>query len=275
MAKARVALGQFQPNTDKEGNLQRMLALHREAAAAGADLVVFPEIAMFTADDPTVDVRPVAEPLDGPFVTRLQEAAANEGVAIVAGMFESAPTAVGKVHNSAVAIATDGAVLGAYRKIHMFDAFGFRESDHDEPGDGRLLLFSLAGVRFGVTICYDLRFPELFRALAERGADAILLPTAWAHGRLKELHLSTLARARAIENTVYFAASDQTGGGMSGNSELIDPMGVTVASIGEGEGLAVGTVDTDRVAEVRRKLPSLQHVRHDIYDTWRRVPEPV
>ncbi len=275
MAKARVALGQFHAGTDKEANLQRMLALHAEAAAAGADLVVFPEVAMFTSVDLKVDVVSVAEPLEGPFVTRLQEAAAGARVAIVAGMYESAPSSAGKVYNTAVAVGTDGALLGAYRKIHMFDAFGFRESDHDQPGDGELLLFTLAGVRFGVTICYDLRFPELFRALAERGADAILLPTAWAHGRLKELHLSTLARARAIENTVFFAAADQTGAAMTGNSELIDPMGVTVASIGEGEGIAVGAVDTDRVAEVRRKLPSLQHVRHDIYDTWRRVPEPV
>jgi deaminated glutathione amidase len=275
MAKARVALGQFQAGTDKEANLQRILALHAEAAGSGADLVVFPEVAMFTTVDPNVDIVSVAEPLDGPFVTRLREAALRHDAAIVAGMYESGSAGARKVHNTAVAIGTDGALLGAYRKIHMFDAFGFRESDHDQPGDGELLLFTLAGVRFGVTVCYDLRFPELFRALAERGADTILLPTAWAHGRLKELHLATLARARAIENTVYFAAADQTGAGMTGNSELIDPMGVTVASIGEAEGLAIGTVDTDRIAEVRRKLPSLQHVRHDIYDTWRRVPEPV
>jgi deaminated glutathione amidase len=275
MAKARVALGQFGAGTDKEANLQRILALHAEAAASGADLVVFPEVAMFTTVDHTFDIVPVAEPLDGPFVTRLREAAVRNGAAIVAGMYESGPAGARKVHNTAVAIGTDGALLGAYRKIHMFDAFGFRESDHDQPGDGELLLFTLAGVRFGVTVCYDLRFPELFRALAERGADVILLPTAWVHGHLKELHLSTLSRARAIENTVYFAAADQTGAGYSGNSELIDPMGATVASIGEAEGLAIGTVDTDRVAEVRRKVPSLQHVRHDIYDTWRRVPAPV
>ncbi len=275
MAKARVALGQFLATTDKEANLRRMLELHAEAAAAGADLAVFPEVAMFTTDEGAFDVTSIAEPLDGPFVTRLREAAARVGAGVVAGMYESLPAVPGKAHNTAVAIGPDGTLLGAYRKIHMFDAFGFRESDHNQPGDGDLVLFTIAGVRFGLTICYDLRFPELYRALAERGADAILLPTAWAHGRLKELHLSTLARARAIENTVYFAAADQTGAAMSGNSELIDPMGVTVASIGEVEGVAVGTVDTERVAEVRRKLPSLSHVRHDIYDTWRRVPEPV
>ena len=275
MATAKVALGQFQATTDKGANLQRMLALHAEAAAAGADLAVFPEVAMFTTEDRTFDVTSIAEPLDGPFVTRLREAAVRAGTGVVAGMYESLPSVPGKTHNTAVAIGPDGTLLGAYRKVHMFDAFGYQESAHNQPGDGDLVLFTIAGVRFGLTICYDLRFPELYRALAERGAEVILLPTAWAHGRLKELHLSTLARARAIENTVYFAAADQTGAAMSGNSELIDPMGVTVASIGEVEGLAVGTVDTERVAEVRRKLPSLSHVRHDIYDTWRRVAEPV
>jgi len=275
MATAKVALGQFQATTDKGANLQRMLALHAEAAAAGADLAVFPEVAMFTTEDRTFDLTSIAEPLDGPFVTRLREAAVRAGTGVVAGMYESLPSVPGKTHNTAVAIGPDGTLLGAYRKVHMFDAFGYQESAHNQPGDGDLVLFTIAGVRFGLTICYDLRFPELYRALAERGAEVILLPTAWAHGRLKELHLSTLARARAIENTVYFAAADQTGAAMSGNSELIDPMGVTVASIGEVEGLAVGTVDTERVAEVRRKLPSLSHVRHDIYDTWRRVAEPV
>jgi len=274
MAKARVALGQFRSIADKEANLRRMLALHADAAAAGADLVVFPEVAMFTDETMTTDLAPVAEPLDGPFVTRLREAAARAGVGIVTGMYEPAPEPA-KPYNIAVAIGTDGELLGAYRKIHMFDAFGFKESDHNRPGDGELLLFTIGGVRFGVTICYDLRFPELFRELAERGADVILLPTAWVGGHLKELQLSTLGRARAIENTVYFAAADQTGAGMAGSSELFDPMGVTVASIGESEGLAMGTVDTERVAEVRRKVPSLQHVRHDIYGTWRRVPEPV
>lgn len=275
MARARVALGQFHAIADKETNLQRMLALHQEAATAGADLVVFPEMAMYTDDDPRAEFGGVAESLDGPFVQRLREGAARRGTGIVAGMYETAPGDGAKTYNTAVAIGTDGGLIGAYRKIHMFDAFGFRESDQNQPGDGELLLFTLAGVRFGVTICYDLRFPELFRALAERGAEALLLPTAWAHGRLKELQLSTLSRARAIENTVYFAAADQTGGSVSGNSELIDPMGVTVASIGEAEGLAIGVVDTERVVEVRRRVPSLQHVRHDIYDTWRRVPEPV
>ncbi|MGH7911858.1 MAG: carbon-nitrogen hydrolase family protein [Candidatus Dormibacteraceae bacterium] len=275
MARVKLGFGQLQASGDKDANLGRIVGMVHEAAVAGADLVVFPELAMFHVDDPAVDRQPFAEPLDGRFVTGLREAARRERVGVVCGLLESAPQIPGKVFNSAVALDRGGALLGVYRKIHMFDAFGHRESDRNQPGDGELLLFDLGGVRFGVTICYDLRFPELFRALAERGAEVILLPTAWVHGRLKELHLATLARARAIENTVYFAAADQVGGLFSGNSELIDPMGVTVASIGETEGVIVGAVDTDRVAEVRAKLPTLQHLRHDIYDRWRRVPEGV
>ncbi|MGH7910820.1 MAG: carbon-nitrogen hydrolase family protein [Candidatus Dormibacteraceae bacterium] len=274
MATVRIALGQFTGGEDKRRNLERMLAQTEEAAGAGARLVCFPEVAMALLEDPKADRWAVAETLDGPFVAALREGARRNRIAIVAGIMERSEQP-GKVYNSALALGPDGGDLGVYRKVHLFDAFGERESDHHQPGAGDLLLFDLDGARFGVTICYDLRFPELFRALAERGADAILLPTAWMHGRLKELHLSTLSRARAIENTVYFAAADLTNGVTSGNSELIDPMGVTVAAIGEEEGLVVGTVDTERVARVRAKVPTLTHVRPDLYAQWLRVPEAV
>lgn len=274
MTKLRVALGQFQAGPEKPANFERMVKLAEDAKAAGAELVVFPELAMVYLPESESRV-PYAEPLSGPFVSGLRETAQRLGIAIVAGVIEPAEAASARVYNTAVAIGSDGGLIGSYRKIHMFDAFGYRESDRHQPGDGKLLMFQISGVTFGVTICYDLRFPDLFRALAERGADVILLPTAWAHGRLKELHLSTLARARAIENTVYFAAADQVGATHTGNSELIDPMGVTVASLGEIEGLVVGEVDSERVAAVRAKLPTLAHIRHDVYRTWQQVPEEV
>lgn len=275
MAKLSIALGQFEATTDKAANLQRILELHAEAASAGAKLVVFPEAAMFmdAADD--VDLAEVAEPLSGPFVSRLQEAAAKSGVAVVAGMCEPVPGGASKVYNTAVAVGVAGELLGTYHKVHLFDAFGYRESDQYQPGTGKLLVFSLGDVRFGVAICYDLRFPEVFRALADRGAEVLLLPTAWVHGRLKEQQLSTLARARAIENSAYFATADQTGRTSSGNSELIDPMGVTISSIGECEGLAVGTVDTSRIAEVRASIPTLQQMRPEVYKLWRQARGPL
>lgn len=269
-ARLSIAVGQFEAGPEKADNLALMVDMAGRARAAGADLVVFPEVGMVDAGDR----RPAdfAEPADGPFVTALGEAARREGIAIVAGILEAREAADGKVYNTAVALAPEGRLIGKYRKVHMYDAFGYRESDRNQPGDGDLLLFELGGMRLGVAICYDLRFPELFRALAERGAEVILLPTAWAHGRLKELHLATLVRARAIENTVYFVAADQVGGRHTGNSMVIDPMGVTVASLGEEEGLLVAEVDTARLHAVRAKLPTLLHLRPDVYQGWMRAP---
>lgn len=266
----RIAVGQFEAGGDKAANLGRMVEMTGRAEDAGADLVVFPEVAMVDVGDR----RPaeLAEPVDGPFVTELAAAARRHRIAVMAGILESRDAADGRVHNTVVVLGPDGSPIGTYRKVHMYDAFGYRESDRNQPGEGALLTFELGGVRLGVAICYDLRFPELFRALAERGAQVILLPTAWAHGRLKELHLETLARARAIENTVYFVAADQVGGKYTGNSMVIDPMGVVVASLGEEDGLLVGDVDTARVDAVRAKLPTLQHLRPDVYESWRRAP---
>jgi deaminated glutathione amidase len=262
----QIALAQLEVSADKRANLDRMLDMTSAAARAGAELVVFPEHAMANAD-PTTGPAGLAEPIDGPFVQALVAAARRHGIAIVAGVLESTPSGE-RAYNAAVAIGPDGDMLGSYRKIHLYDAFGYRESTAHEPGSGDLLVFTLGGVRFGVAICYDLRFPELFRELVAHGAQAILLPTNWAGGVLKEFHWRTLVCARAIENTVFVAAADQVGGVSAGCSMLVDPMGVVVASAGETETLVTGAIDADRIEAVRRKLPSLQHMRPDIYRHW-------
>src|SRR5207302_8520882 len=179
------------------------------------------------------DLAPVAEPLDGPFVTALGDGARRHGIAVVAGVFEPAPGPDGRVLNTVVALGRDGAQLGAYRKIHLYDAFGYRESDRIRPGDGETLLFALDGVTFGVETCYDVRFPELTRHLAARGAEVVLLPAAWVPGPLKEAHWEVLVRARAIESTVYVAAAGLAAPRFTGSSLLADPMGVAVVRAGE------------------------------------------
>jgi predicted amidohydrolase len=123
-------------------------------------------------------------------------------------------------------------------------------------------------MRFGAMKCYDLRFPELARRLVAEGAEALLLPAAWLHGVLKENHLSTLACARAIENTSYFCVADMVGGSYSGNSMIVDPMGVIVAAGGETEALLYADLAADRVASVRAKLPSVANRRPDVYAAW-------
>ena len=175
----------------------------REAAEQGADLAVFPEATQVRFGS---DLRAAAEPLDGPFCSGLAAAAKDTGVALVAGVFEPAPD--GRVYNTAVAFDGRGELVASYRKLHLFDAFGHRESELVAPGSA-LVVCTLAGVRAGLEICYDVRFGELSRALAAAGASLLVLPAAWAAGPVKEEHWVTLVRARAIENTVWVAAVGQ------------------------------------------------------------------
>src|SRR6266508_1565945 len=152
---------------------------------------------------PGEPLAPVAEPLDGPFAATLGNLARKHRMVIVAGMLESIQGSSTHVHNTVIAVGPDGDLLGAYRKLHLFDAFGYRESSTIRPGDGQTLLFQHAGFRFGVLTCYDLRFPELARELIDQGAGVLVVPAAWVQGPLKEDHWVTLARSRAIENTSY------------------------------------------------------------------------
>ncbi len=261
----RVALAQFTAGPDKEANLDRMAGITAEAAGAGAALMLFPECAM--AHLPDRPLTPAAEPVDGPFVRGLAAAARRHRVAVVAGIFEAIPGA-DHVFNTVVALDAAGARLGTYRKLHMYDAFGFRESDRMRAGDGDTLLFTVAGTVFGVQTCYDVRFPEFSRHLAASGAEVILLPSAWVHGLLKESHWEVLVRARAIENTVYVAAAGQAGRSFTGSSMLVDPMGVAVARAGDVDALLVGEVDGERIRSVRRRNPSLENARPDVYARW-------
>jgi deaminated glutathione amidase len=274
----RVALSQLPISSAPQVNLGRVRAAAASAAAQGAQLAVFPE---GTQARFSVDLRAVAEPLDGPFCQGLAEAARSAGLAIVASLFEPAPD--GRVYNTTVAHEADGSLAAVYRKIHLFDAFGHRESDSVAPGD-ELVIASVAGLRVGFMTCYDIRFPELARALAVGGAELLVLPGAWAAGAFKEEHWVTLIRARAIENTIWVAAAGQlhdpaepptrapTG---IGRSLLVDPMGVVRLDLGLAADLGVGTVDTAQTASVRAALPSLANRRTDILPGGASVTAPV
>jgi len=229
------------------------------AASAGDDLIVFPEGAMVHFGDPGELLATGAEPIDGMFVRSLRETARGNSIAMVFGMFE--PGDGTRVYNTVVALGRDGSVLGYYRKIHLFDAFGHRESDKIQPGPGSVLTFELGGLNLGVMTCYDVRFPELGRRLVDEGVEAIVLPAAWVHGLLKEDHWEVMVRARAIENAVYVLAAGQVGNIYSGSSMIVDPMGIAIARAGEEEELLRGEIHRKRVEEVRAKLPSLQHRR--------------
>ena len=264
----RVALCQIPVSSRPEVNSGRVRDALAQAADQGADLAVFPEATQVRFGS---DLRAAAEPLDGPFCSGLAAAAKQTGVALVAGVFE--PASEGRVYNTAVAYDGTGELVASYRKLHLFDAFGHRESDQVAPGSAPVAC-TLAGVRTGLAICYDVRFGELSRALAVAGAELLVLPAAWAAGLFKEEHWVTLVRARAIENTIWVAAVGQvpdpderptraaTG---IGRSMLVDPLGVVRADLGPAPSVTVAEVDTGLIGTVRASLPSLANRRDDVF----------
>jgi len=264
----RIALCQLPVSPEPAVNLSRVRTALREAAAGGAALAVFPEATMARFGS---DLRAAAEPLDGPFCSGLAEACASAGVSLVAGVFEPAPD--GRVYNTAVAFSPAGSLVASYRKIHLFDALGQRESELVAPGSGPVIA-DLGGVRAGLQVCYDIRFPELSRALAAGGASLLVVSAAWQAGLFKEEHWVTLLRARAIENTVWLAAAGQVPDPDSpptraptgiGRSMLIDPMGVVRADLGPSPGVIVAEADMGLVESVRAVLPSLANRRDDVF----------
>lgn len=263
MAAMQVAVVQYAASDDKPANLDRLSSLVRQAATAGADLVVAPEAAMHGFGAADTPLAPVAEPVDGPWVSGLADVARGAGVAVVAGMFESVAGEVTRAYNTVVALSADGSLIGRYRKQHLFDALGWVESARLEPGAASdRLVFDCAGITVGVLTCYDLRFPELARALVDDGATMFAVPSAWVAGPLKLDQWSTLLRARAIENVAYVAAADQVLPTYVGHATVVDPFGAVLTVLdGETEGAAVATVDAARIEECRRRMPSLEHRR--------------
>jgi len=264
----RIALCQLPVSPDASVNMSRVRAALDQAARGGAALAVFPEATMVRFGS---DLRAAAEPLDGPFCSGLAAACASTGVAAVAGVFEPAPD--GRVYNTAVAFSGSGSLVASYRKLHLFDALGQRESDLVAPGSAPVIA-SLAGVPVGLQICYDIRFPELSRALAADGAPLLTVSAAWQAGLFKEEHWVTLLRARAIENTVWIAAAGQVPDPDSpptraptgvGRSMLIDPLGVVRADLGPSAGVQVADADIGLVETVRGTLPSLANRRDDVF----------
>jgi len=230
----------------------------RAVGEHGADLVVFPEGVMHEFGLPGIDLAAIAEPLDGAWVEGVHKAAAHNDCTIVAGMWEATDSS--RVRNTQIAVNADG-VINVYRKIHLFDSFGFRESDVVEPGEILPTSITVNELRIGLTTCYDLRFPELYRALAADGVDAYLVIAGWVAGPNKADQWTTLLTARAIENTAYVIASGLSGDRFVGHSSIIDPFGVCLTPELPQTGLGVATLNSERVREVRSSVPSLQHRR--------------
>jgi len=264
-----IAVVQSAPGADTAANLAAMRRDATAAVAAGARLVVFPEYSHYFTPRLGPDWVEAAEPLDGPFATAVAGIATDLGVAVVAGMLERVESGR-RFSNTLLAVDGAGERVAVYRKIHLYDAFGARESEYAAPGPIEPPeLFAVDGVAVALQTCYDLRFPEVTRRLVDAGAELVLVPSEWVPGPLKIAHWRTLLAARAIENTVFVAAADHAPPGGVGTSVIVDPAGVELAALGDEPGVAVASLAMARLDEVRRVNPALALRRFIV------VPRPV
>ena len=264
----RVAAVQMSSRPDRDVNLADAADLIAQAVDHGATLVALPEMFNLLGDRATL--REGAEPLDGPTQTWAAARAREHGIHLLAGsMIERAGE---DRFNTSCLYAPDGARLAAYRKVHLFDVSvpgaEFRESATVSAGD-EVVVASAGGLELGLAICYDLRFPEEFRAQVRRGATAIALPSAFTAATGRD-HWEPLLRARAIENQCFVIAPDQcgvpsAGPAWHGHSLILDPWGEVLAEAGTEPGIIVADLDPARLAEVRTRLPALDHARPEVH----------
>jgi predicted amidohydrolase len=284
MTRITVALVQTDPGRDKVANVDRTLAFVAEAAERGADVVALPET--FHCRGPSEVMLANAEPIPGPLSRALSDAARRHRVHLLAGSFNELVDDAedDRTYSTSLLFAPDGAQLARYRKIHLFDVvvegrFAVLESRRNRPGEEVVTADTGFG-RVGLSICYDLRFPELYRALAMAGARVLFVPSNFSE-RTGRDHWEVLLRARAIENGAYVVAPATIGdaggqGGFAayGRSLVVDPWGTVVACAPDGEGVTLATLDLARVDAVRASLPTLEHVRLAAYRSPAAGAEP-
>ena len=264
----RIALAQIITGRDVAGNLALVADYAARAKDGGAELVVFPEATMRAFGNSLLDI---AEPLDGPWASRVRAIAAEQDIVIVAGMFTPGTADDGsKVRNTL--LVTGGGIEASYDKIHLFDAFGFAESDTVDAG-AEPVTFAFDGVTFGLATCYDIRFPDLFTENADRGADINIVCASWGSGPGKAEQWKLLARARAADSTTLVLAcgqGDPASQGIEpkgaaptgvGHSVVVSPFGEVLEELDGAPGLLFADLDPAVVKEARAKLPVLAN-RH-------------
>jgi deaminated glutathione amidase len=268
----RVAAVQLNSTADKAANMREADRLTRAAAGDGARLIVLPE--KWTALGSEHDLRTGAEPLDGPAIEWARAIARELSVDLLAGSIAERREGHERLSNTAVHIGPDGQLRAVYRKLHMFDVEvagrRYAESDAEEPGEEIVTSELAGGERLGVAICYDLRFPELWSALARRGARVVALPAAFTLPTTRD-HWDTLVAARAIDNQVFVVAANQVGPHSGqhhsgGRSTIVDPWGTVLACAGAHEpGYAIADIDFARQDEIRDRMPLLRQRRPELY----------
>lgn len=261
-----VSAAQFWADTDVDENLRVIASMAERAVEQGSQLLVLPEASMFLWRSAPEALAEAARLHSDRFFEHVGEIARRTGVAIVAPGYASSDD--GRPWNRMVAFDRFGEQAAVYDKVHLYDAFSYFESNSVRPGvvhddNAELGLFDIDGWTVGMLNCYDLRFPEMSRALVDRGADVLAIGSAWVVGHRKEFHFATLARARSIENTVFLAASTQQGEFSIGGSAVYGPLGDTLASAELDVDLVTARLRDEALREARLILPVLENRRYD------------
>ena len=268
----RAAAVQLTSTPDRARNLETADRLTRAAAADGAELVVLPE--KWSVLGTPEDVVEGAEALDGPALSWARDTARELGIDLVAGSIAERAPGAPKGFNTSVHIGPDGSDRASYRKIHLFDVEvggrEYRESAHEAPGEEIVVSALAGGTEIGLSVCYDLRFPELYRALATRGARVLSVPAAFTLATTRDGHWEVLLRARAIEDQCFVVAANQVGEHArgirsGGRSMIVDPWGVVLAQAPDTETYVTADLDLARQEEIRRTLPSLASARPEVF----------
>lgn len=270
--KFTTALVQMKSSVNKELNLAYSLELINEAAKDKARLICFPEFQMAYSppEQKPEALHKIAEKINGNFVSTLSYSAKQNKINVIATIYEIINTNKQnhKVFDTAIIINELGKLKSVYRKVHLYDALGFRESKKLVAGSiiERPTRTSVGSL--GLLICYDMRFPEISRILTVNGASILASPSAWVAGFMKQEHWEIMVKARAIENGVYVIAPNQVGNIYCGHSMVIDPFGSTLADMGNREGLEIVDIDSSRIDTIRRTLPLLMNRRTDVYKNY-------
>jgi deaminated glutathione amidase len=264
-----IAIVQMRSSEDKMENLELSVDFIREAAKKKSSIICFPEFQM--AYSPvSMSAKQLSEKAesvnDGNFIATLRKAAKQNKISIISTIYEKNGSGFdNRVYDTAVLIDSNGEISSIYRKLHLYDALGIKESDKMMAGNMIEKPVKTSVGNLGLMICYDIRFPEMSRILTVKGANILVSPSAWVQGVMKEEHWQTLLKARAIENGSYMIAPNQIGNIFSGRSMAVDPFGVVLLDMGNREGMEVVEIDKSRVQKIRELLPLLKNRRTDVY----------
>ncbi len=262
----KVAVVQFKASTKKEANLKKIVNYISKAAKNKAKLVAFPEFMMFYTNSSQTpkQLASLAETIKGNFVNTIAKAAKENRIQVIGSFYEKS-SKKDRVYDTSFVIDKQGKVISTYRKIHLYDALGFRESDKMTSGSKIAKPVKTSVGKIGMMICYDLRFPEMSRSLAVLGSEVLVAPSAWVKGDMKEEHWLTINKTRAIENGCYVIAPDQVGNIYCGRSIVVSPYGKILLDMKKKQGIGYANIDLKKVKQVRKVLPLLKNRRTDTY----------